>query len=147
VVHQTGPADAERCMQRYRQLGLIDRVTLRPFIEDMAGALSDCALVVGRAGALTLAELAIVGRPAILVPLPTAADDHQSRNAESFSRSGAALVLAERQTSPARLADVLSDLLGDAARRDAMAQAMTVLARPTAAREIVARLERLGARR
>jgi UDP-N-acetylglucosamine--N-acetylmuramyl-(pentapeptide) pyrophosphoryl-undecaprenol N-acetylglucosamine transferase len=147
VVHQTGPADAERCMQRYRDLGLTDRVTIRPFIEDMAAALSDCALVVGRAGALTLAELAIVGRPAILVPLPTAADDHQSRNAQSFSRTGAALVLPERETTPARLADALADLLADAPRRGAMAHAMTILARPTAAQQIVERLEALRTRR
>jgi UDP-N-acetylglucosamine--N-acetylmuramyl-(pentapeptide) pyrophosphoryl-undecaprenol N-acetylglucosamine transferase len=143
VVHQTGPADADRCAQRYRDLGLADRITVRPFIEDMAGALSGAALVVGRAGALTLAELAIVGRPAILIPLPTAADDHQTRNAQSFSRSGAALVLPERETTAARLADALADLLADPARRRAMAQAMTALARPTAARDIVDRLETL----
>jgi UDP-N-acetylglucosamine--N-acetylmuramyl-(pentapeptide) pyrophosphoryl-undecaprenol N-acetylglucosamine transferase len=147
VVHQTGPADAERCTRRYHDLGLGDRVTVRPFIEDMAGALFDADLVVGRAGALTLAELAIVGRPAILVPLPTAADDHQTRNAESFSRSGAALVLAERQTTAVRLAETLTDLLADAPRRRSMAQAMTALGRPAAARDIVDRLEALGSRR
>jgi UDP-N-acetylglucosamine--N-acetylmuramyl-(pentapeptide) pyrophosphoryl-undecaprenol N-acetylglucosamine transferase len=145
IVHQAGPADAIRCGDRYRSLGLAERATVRPFIEDMPGALGEAALVVGRAGALTLAELAIVGRPAVLVPLPTAADDHQSKNAEVFARAGAAVVLAQHRTTPAHLADVLVELLADAPRRQAMAHAMAALARPSAARDVVDRLEELRA--
>src|SRR5438876_399969 len=78
LVHQTGAKDADRCLERYRALELAARVSVRPFIENMAETLAEADLVVGRAGALTLAELAIVGRPAVLIPLPTAADDHQS---------------------------------------------------------------------
>ncbi|MEO8214100.1 MAG: undecaprenyldiphospho-muramoylpentapeptide beta-N-acetylglucosaminyltransferase, partial [Myxococcales bacterium] len=74
LVHQTGPADEARVRARYAELGLSGRVEVRAFIEDMPGALRAASLVVGRAGALTLAELAMVGRPAILIPLPTAAD-------------------------------------------------------------------------
>jgi UDP-N-acetylglucosamine--N-acetylmuramyl-(pentapeptide) pyrophosphoryl-undecaprenol N-acetylglucosamine transferase len=146
IVHQAGPADAVRCADRYRSLGLADRATVRPFIEDMPGALGEAALVIGRAGALTLAELAIVARPAVLVPLPTAADDHQSKNAEVFARAGAAVVLAQHRTTPAHLADVLVELLADATRRQAMAHAMAALARPSAARDVVDRLEELRAR-
>jgi UDP-N-acetylglucosamine--N-acetylmuramyl-(pentapeptide) pyrophosphoryl-undecaprenol N-acetylglucosamine transferase len=141
VVHQTGVADAERCTERYRALSLEHRVSVRPFIEDMAGTLVGASLVVGRAGALTLAELAIVGCPAVLLPLPTAADDHQSKNAEAFARSGAALVLRERETTPAQLAEAIAALLADRPRRQAMARAMSALARPAAAAQIVDRLE------
>jgi UDP-N-acetylglucosamine--N-acetylmuramyl-(pentapeptide) pyrophosphoryl-undecaprenol N-acetylglucosamine transferase len=147
MVHQTGPADAERCAERYKALGLGERVSVRPFIEDMAAALGDAALVVGRAGALTLAELAIVGKPAILIPLPTAADDHQSRNAAAFADAGAAIVVDQRQATAADLAAQIAALMGDAARREAMGRAMSALARPRAAREAVERLEALAQRR
>jgi UDP-N-acetylglucosamine--N-acetylmuramyl-(pentapeptide) pyrophosphoryl-undecaprenol N-acetylglucosamine transferase len=143
LVHQTGPRDADRCTESYRALGLSDKVAVRPFIEDMAAVTAQADLVVGRAGALTLAELAIVGKPAILIPLPTAADDHQTKNAEAFARAGAAVVLAERGTTPARLAEAIASLMADAPRRRAMSLAMTVLARPDAARDVVARLEAL----
>jgi UDP-N-acetylglucosamine--N-acetylmuramyl-(pentapeptide) pyrophosphoryl-undecaprenol N-acetylglucosamine transferase len=100
---------------------------------------------VGRAGALTLAELAIVGRPAVLIPLPTAADDHQSKNAAEFARAGAAVVLDQAQATGAALADLLAALLADPARREAMATAMRGLARPAAATEVVERLAALSA--
>jgi UDP-N-acetylglucosamine--N-acetylmuramyl-(pentapeptide) pyrophosphoryl-undecaprenol N-acetylglucosamine transferase len=143
TVHQTGPADLERCRDRYAALGLAERVTAQPFIEDMAGALAAASLVVGRAGALTLAELAIVGRPAILIPLPTATDDHQTKNAESFAAAGAAHLLTERQTTPARLAESIAELLADDRQREEMALAMKGLGRPHAAREIVDELRAL----
>jgi UDP-N-acetylglucosamine--N-acetylmuramyl-(pentapeptide) pyrophosphoryl-undecaprenol N-acetylglucosamine transferase len=147
LVHQTGAADADRCRERYRALGLGERVAVRPFIEDMAGALAAAGLVIGRAGALTLAELAIVGRPAVLIPLPTAADDHQSRNAAEFEQAGAAVILDQRQASGAALAELLTALLADRARRQSMAAAMRRLARPGAASEVVERLTALSGRR
>jgi UDP-N-acetylglucosamine--N-acetylmuramyl-(pentapeptide) pyrophosphoryl-undecaprenol N-acetylglucosamine transferase len=140
LVHQTGAADADRCLERYRALGLAERVSVRPFIEDMAGALASAGLVVGRAGALTLAELAIVGRPAILIPLPTAADDHQSKNAAEFQQAGAAVVIDQATATGATLADLLEGLLKDGARREGMARAMRSLARPAAAADVVERL-------
>ena len=143
IVHQTGPSDEDRCRERYRALGVADRVNVRPFIDDMAAEYHRASLVVARAGALTLAELAIAGRPAILIPLPTAADDHQSKNAARFAQVGAALVLDQRTFTGAELAQLLRDLLADSARRQAMAEAMRSLARPKAAADIVDRLERL----
>jgi UDP-N-acetylglucosamine--N-acetylmuramyl-(pentapeptide) pyrophosphoryl-undecaprenol N-acetylglucosamine transferase len=119
---------------------------VQPFIEDMPAALGEAALVVGRAGALTLAELAIVGKPVILIPLPTAADDHQSKNAAAFADAGAAVVMDQAQASAATLAATIASLMQDAPRRAAMARAMTALARPTAAREAVERLEALTRR-
>jgi UDP-N-acetylglucosamine--N-acetylmuramyl-(pentapeptide) pyrophosphoryl-undecaprenol N-acetylglucosamine transferase len=111
----------------------------------MATEYHRAGLVVARAGALTLAELAIAGRPAILIPLPTAADDHQSKNAARFAQTGAALMLNQGAVTGAQLAQVLGDLLADSGRRQAMATAMRSLARPKAAAEIVDRLEKLTA--
>jgi UDP-N-acetylglucosamine--N-acetylmuramyl-(pentapeptide) pyrophosphoryl-undecaprenol N-acetylglucosamine transferase len=104
LVHQTGNTDFERIQNRYRELGLEARVEVRPFIDNMAAAYGAADLVIGRAGALTLAELAIVGKPAVLVPLPTAADDHQSKNAACFAEVGAAVVLDQRKASAEELA-------------------------------------------
>jgi UDP-N-acetylglucosamine--N-acetylmuramyl-(pentapeptide) pyrophosphoryl-undecaprenol N-acetylglucosamine transferase len=146
LVHQTGSADLERMAARYRTLGLDSRVTTQAFIDDMAAAYGAADLVIARAGALTLAELAIAGRSAILVPLPTAADDHQSRNAACFAASGAAVVLDQRKASAAELASIVKELAGDPARREAMAAAMRTLARPKAAQDIVERLAKLARR-
>ena len=144
IVHQTGPSDEARVRQRYSELGLTGLVDVRPFIDDMSSALGTADLVVGRAGALTLAELAMVGRPAILIPLPTAAADHQSRNAASFARAGAALVADQASTTPAALARLVADLCADADRRAAMSRLMAKLGRPTAATQIVDELERVA---
>jgi UDP-N-acetylglucosamine--N-acetylmuramyl-(pentapeptide) pyrophosphoryl-undecaprenol N-acetylglucosamine transferase len=144
LVHQTGAADLERMRERYQALGLGERVTVTAFIDDMAAAYAQADVVVARAGALTLAELAIAGKPAILLPLPTAADDHQSKNAARFAAAGAAVVLDQRQASPADLAVALGDLGRDPGRREAMSAAMRGLARPRAAQEIVDRLESLA---
>jgi UDP-N-acetylglucosamine--N-acetylmuramyl-(pentapeptide) pyrophosphoryl-undecaprenol N-acetylglucosamine transferase len=144
LVHQVGAADLDRSLERYRAVGLGDRVEVRPFIEDMAGALGDAALVVGRAGALTLAELAIVGRPAVLIPLPTAADDHQSKNADAFAQAGAAVVIDQRQATGAALATLIDELFADQIRRANMARAMRSLGRPNAAADVVAQLERIS---
>jgi UDP-N-acetylglucosamine--N-acetylmuramyl-(pentapeptide) pyrophosphoryl-undecaprenol N-acetylglucosamine transferase len=145
VVHQTGPSDLDRCKERYRATCVLDRVEARPFIDNMATEYHRASLAVARAGALTLAELAIAGRPAILIPLPTAADDHQSKNAARFAKAGAAIVLNQGTVTGAQLAQLLRDLLANSGRRQAMAAAMRGLARPKAAAEIVDRLEKLTA--
>src|SRR6185437_10838373 len=112
IVHQTGPDEHERMQVHYAALGYQeDRVQVRAFIDDMPAALADAQLVVARAGALTLAELAIMRRPAILVPLPTAADDHQTINAFAFQRAGAALVLQQAEASATRLGDLVAGIL------------------------------------
>lgn len=150
IVHQAGAGDETRVRARYGELGLLDgaqagRIDVRAFIDDMPAALADAALVVGRAGALTLAELAMTGRPAILIPLPTAAADHQSANAAEFARAGAAVVAAQATTTPEALAALLEQLLGDPARLSAMSAAMAAHGRPNATREIVDDLEALVA--
>jgi UDP-N-acetylglucosamine--N-acetylmuramyl-(pentapeptide) pyrophosphoryl-undecaprenol N-acetylglucosamine transferase len=144
LVHQTGSADVERMAERYRTLGLDGRVAAKAFIDDMAAAYAAADLVIARAGALTLAELAIAGKPAILVPLPTAADDHQSKNAGRFAEAGAAMVLDQRKSSAQDLATAVKELARDGQRRIAMSTAMRSLARPRAAQDIVDRLEALS---
>jgi UDP-N-acetylglucosamine--N-acetylmuramyl-(pentapeptide) pyrophosphoryl-undecaprenol N-acetylglucosamine transferase len=144
IVHQTGDAMAEGVRRRYDALGLPATVTA--FIDDMATAYREASLVIGRAGATTLAELAVVGRPAVLVPYPFAIDDHQRRNAEELERAGAAVVVSDQDATPDRLAQVLVALLdGDGAetRIDAMAAAAARLGRPDAAERVVDDLEEL----
>jgi UDP-N-acetylglucosamine--N-acetylmuramyl-(pentapeptide) pyrophosphoryl-undecaprenol N-acetylglucosamine transferase len=144
LVHQAGNADAERMQARYRELGLEARVEIRAFIDNMAAAYGAADLVIARAGALTLAELAIVGKPAILIPLPTAADDHQSKNAAHFERAGAALVLNQRTCAAGDLAAAVAALARDPGKRIAIGKAMHDLAQPSAAEAIVDRLRALA---
>jgi UDP-N-acetylglucosamine--N-acetylmuramyl-(pentapeptide) pyrophosphoryl-undecaprenol N-acetylglucosamine transferase len=147
LVHQTGSADLERIQERYRALGLAEHVVVKAFIEDMATAYAESDLVVARAGALTLAELAIAGRPAIFIPLPTAADDHQRKNAAQFAGAGAALVLDQGTAHAEDLASAITGLAKDHAKRASMGSAMRGLARPQAAQSIVDRLEALSRKR
>jgi UDP-N-acetylglucosamine--N-acetylmuramyl-(pentapeptide) pyrophosphoryl-undecaprenol N-acetylglucosamine transferase len=102
------------------------------FIEDMAAAYAWADLVVCRAGASTVAELAAAGCGAVLVPFPAAVDDHQTRNAEYLTGRGAALRIAERELDARRLADTLRELLGDRARLLRMAEAARTAAWPRA---------------
>lgn len=146
IVHQTGSTDLGRIQGKYRELGLDGRVQVQAFIDNMAAAYGAADLVIGRAGALTLAELAIVGKPAILVPLPTAADDHQTKNAAHFAKAGAALVLNQRTSNAADLAAVIGNLALDRSKRLAMSKAMREIARPRAAEAIVDRLHALAKR-
>jgi UDP-N-acetylglucosamine--N-acetylmuramyl-(pentapeptide) pyrophosphoryl-undecaprenol N-acetylglucosamine transferase len=143
VVHQTGAAEVDRMTLYYDALGLADKVEVRAFIDDMPALLAEAALVIARAGALTLAELAIMGCPAVLIPLPTAADDHQTLNALEFERAGAAVVVSQYETAATQLTDLVAGLLADPARRSGMAEAMRGLARPDATRDIVAELRLL----
>ncbi|MGE0041269.1 MAG: undecaprenyldiphospho-muramoylpentapeptide beta-N-acetylglucosaminyltransferase [Vicinamibacterales bacterium] len=137
IVHQTGERDLERVRDAYRGAGLEARV--EAFIYEMDREVAAADLVVCRAGATTLAELAAAARPAILVPLPTATDDHQRKNAEVVARAGAAEVIDERELTGERLATAIAALAADPARRTAMAAAAGRLARPDAAARIADR--------
>ncbi|MDH5672043.1 MAG: undecaprenyldiphospho-muramoylpentapeptide beta-N-acetylglucosaminyltransferase [Myxococcales bacterium] len=135
IVHQCGEAGVESVTRRYAELGVEAEVT--PFIDDVARAMIDAALVIGRAGATTLAELCAVGRPAVLIPLPTAAEDHQAQNAFALERAGAALAVREADLNVERLAGEVRDLCDDSERRRAMAAAARRRGRPDAAAAIV----------
>ena len=111
----------------------------RSFLYDMGRQLGSADLIVSRAGATTLAEITAAGRAAILIPLPTATDDHQRRNAEAVAASGGAEVLLQKDLTGAILAGRLLALAGDRERRRTMAAAAKALAKPDAARVIVDR--------
>jgi UDP-N-acetylglucosamine--N-acetylmuramyl-(pentapeptide) pyrophosphoryl-undecaprenol N-acetylglucosamine transferase len=144
ITHQTGERDLALVREGYRSAGL--EAAVEPFLFTMGREMSRADVVVSRAGATTLAELAAVGRPAILIPLPTAADDHQRRNAEELVRAGAAECLEERALDGRALATRLLAILRDPARRAAMAAAARRLARPGAASVIVDRAMELAGR-
>ena len=127
----------------YRAAGL--QADVEPFFFDMGRQLGRADLIVCRAGATTLAEVAAAGRPAILIPLPTATDDHQRKNAEALAQAGAAEMLLQRDATGPALAKRILALAGDAAARKRMAGAVRSFARPDAAKVIVDRaLELVG---
>lgn len=130
VRHQTGQQAVLTTQQAYQSVGVAAEVTA--FIEDMASAYAWADLVVARAGALTVSELAAMGRAAILVPYPFAVDDHQTRNAEYLVKVGAAVIIPQTQLTPEALAAQLNPLLstpsllrtrGELARQAAYLQA------------------------
>jgi UDP-N-acetylglucosamine--N-acetylmuramyl-(pentapeptide) pyrophosphoryl-undecaprenol N-acetylglucosamine transferase len=115
-------------------------IHVRPFWDPIATAYAAVDLVVARAGAMTLAELAAWGLPSILIPLPTAAADHQTSNALAFARAGAAIHLPESSLTSEGLAEAINGILEDEARRGAMASAARARGRPDAANAIAERL-------
>ncbi|MEO7158450.1 MAG: undecaprenyldiphospho-muramoylpentapeptide beta-N-acetylglucosaminyltransferase [Vicinamibacterales bacterium] len=141
VTHQTGERDLDLVRTAYQRSGCEARV--EAFIFQIDREMKAADVVIARAGATTLAELAASATPAILVPLPTATDDHQRKNAEVFARAGAAVVIEERDL-PGALGEVLSGLLADPDRRAQMSRAARALARPDAAQRIADRVEQLA---
>jgi len=137
ITHQTGERDVEMVRAGYRAAGI--QADVEPFFYDMGRLLAGADLIVCRAGATTLAEIAAAGRAAILIPLPTATDDHQRRNAEALAAAGAAEMLLQRDATGPALAKRILSLAGDAAARQRMATAARALARPDAAKVIVDR--------
>lgn len=137
VIHQVGAqADAAAIAQTYRAAGVAAEVYT--FIPDMGRCYTAADVVVARAGASTLSELALTSRPAILVPYPLAADNHQEANARAYASAGAARMILDRELDGSRLAGELKGLLQDHMSRSAMATCMRSLATPTAAADIVA---------
>lgn len=135
ITHQTGPADAPWVAARYQQAGVAARV--EPFIQDMAEVYCKADLVLSRSGATTLAELTVAGLPAVLVPYPHAADDHQTANARELAQAGAAVLVPQAELDPGGLATLLAGLLDDPSRLAAMSRAMHAAARPDAAAAVV----------
>jgi UDP-N-acetylglucosamine--N-acetylmuramyl-(pentapeptide) pyrophosphoryl-undecaprenol N-acetylglucosamine transferase len=145
ITHQTGERDLDLVRSAYQRAGLAARV--EAFIFEIDGEMKAADVVIARAGATTLAELAASRRPAILVPLPTSTDDHQRKNAEVFAAAGAAVVIEERDLKTTALGDALGALLGDTERRRQMREAAARLARPDAAERIADRVTELALRR
>lgn len=144
-LHQTGEADLDKVRAAYAARGL--RAEAEAFFDDMGSRYREADLVICRAGATTVAELACAGRGALLVPYPFAADDHQTANARMLERGGAAITILERDLSADGLARTLMEIAGDPERAGEMGRKARALARPDAARVIVDRLDRLASRR
>jgi len=134
LIHQTGQNDEEATKKRYAEKGVEAEVAA--FFTDMAAVYRRADFCLSRAGATTLAELAILGLPAILVPYPYAADNHQERNGNYYVESGGAWMFKQDALTAASLAGHILSLSGDAARRWAMHRSMRLLARPGAAKMI-----------
>ncbi len=130
TVHQCGTADFETLRKKYVDAGLA--IELVPFIDDMASAYRSARLVIGRAGATTISELLALGLPSMLIPLPTAADDHQTKNADEIAQQGAARLLPQQTTTASELAASIVALLNDEQQLRQMREAALRLARPDA---------------
>ncbi|WP_312244558.1 undecaprenyldiphospho-muramoylpentapeptide beta-N-acetylglucosaminyltransferase [Stutzerimonas nitrititolerans] len=135
VFHQAGRQHADITRERYEAAGVTAQVA--PFIKDMASAYAWADLVICRAGALTVCELAAAGLPSFLVPLPHAIDDHQTHNAEYLAKEGAALLLPQATTDAAALAAQLTEVLMQPEKLKAMGATARRLSRPDATRTVV----------
>ncbi|MEW6220077.1 MAG: undecaprenyldiphospho-muramoylpentapeptide beta-N-acetylglucosaminyltransferase [Thermodesulfobacteriota bacterium] len=145
LIHGTGQADLSRVRAAYADLGVSARV--EAFFTDMAEVYRQADLLICRAGATTLAEITLFGLPALFIPYPYAADDHQTRNARLVAGAGGGLVLPQAELTPERLAEALLALLREPARLAAMGRATGSLARPEAADTILDACQELAAQR
>ncbi|MDK8872940.1 UDP-N-acetylglucosamine--N-acetylmuramyl-(pentapeptide) pyrophosphoryl-undecaprenol N-acetylglucosamine transferase [Paracoccus sp. SSJ] len=134
VSHQARAEDAERVIAAYASAGI--SAVVRPFFDDVPQRLADCQLVISRAGASSIADITVIGRPAILIPYAAATGDHQTANARALAESGAGVVLPESVLDAESLRRDMRDILSDSARATAMAAAALTLARPDAAQRL-----------
>ena len=142
IVHQTGERDYNDAQAAYASLK--DAVEVHRFIDDMPAQFAAASLLICRSGASTVAEVTAAGMPAIFVPFPRAADDHQKRNAEALQRAGAAVMIEEDRLTTSSLVETVSSLLADRQRLQAMSNAARKLSHPNAAREIADMAARLA---
>jgi UDP-N-acetylglucosamine--N-acetylmuramyl-(pentapeptide) pyrophosphoryl-undecaprenol N-acetylglucosamine transferase len=142
IIHQTGERDYNDAQAAYQRAGASAEVF--PFINDMPAFFARADLLLCRSGASTVAEIAAAGKPAIFVPFPRAADDHQRVNAQALERAGAAVVLEETRLDDVWLVETVSALLSDRPRLRRMSEAARSLAHPNAARDIAGIAVRLA---
>lgn len=143
IVHQTGVFDLETVKRGYEQAGW-ENVVVTEYISDMVEKFRDADLIISRAGATTCAELAAAGRAALMVPLPTAADDHQRKNAEAMQDAGAAKMVLQKDLDGGRLADEIRELLAAPEWLARMGASARTLARRDAAKAAVDIIESLA---
>lgn len=135
ITHQTGESDYDKVRATYLELGW--RVEVKPFVEQMVDEFAKADLVICRAGATTVAELAAAGKPALMIPFPFAADDHQRKNAEAIERAGAGRMILQAELTPERLAQELLWLTRDPQQLARMAETSKKLGHPDAAAKVV----------
>jgi len=142
VIHQTGQRDFEDVQTAYAKSGISSEV--HKFIDDMPATFARADLLVCRSGASTVGEITAAGKPAVFVPFPRAADDHQNKNARALESAGAAVVVEESTLEPAYLVETISTLLAGPARLATMSAAARSLAHPKAVEEIAAMVNELA---
>ncbi len=143
-LHLTGANDFEKVKSAYAALGL--RAVVKPFLAEMDLALGAATAAVSRAGASSLAEIAAMRLPALLVPLPAAADNHQFFNARIYAMSGAARMLEQTESTPEKVATILVELVEDGSARAKMRAALELWHTPNSAERIAdAMLKKLAA--
>ena len=142
IIHQTGQRDYDHVLAAYQQSGISGEV--HKFIDDMPGTFARADLLVCRSGASTVAEITAAGKPAIFVPFPAAADDHQNVNARALERVGAAVVVEESNLDAAYLVETIAAVIGDARRLQSMSAAAKSLAHPKAVEEIAEMVAQLA---
>jgi UDP-N-acetylglucosamine--N-acetylmuramyl-(pentapeptide) pyrophosphoryl-undecaprenol N-acetylglucosamine transferase len=136
IVHQTGPNDLPKVQESYRQSAFADARVV-PYLDPIADEIAAADLVVCRAGAMTIGELAAIGRASVLVPFGAATNNHQELNARVVEKAGGAVVITEGELSPERLAQTITDVLADPHRADRMGAAAKELAVRDATKSIV----------
>ena len=142
IVHQTGIKELEEVRAAYRA-SAFDDARVVPYLDPIVDEIAATDLVVSRAGAMTIGELAAAGRAAILVPFAAATNNHQELNARVVERAGGATVITESQLSPERLGLAIAEIINDPDRTARMAAAAHTLAAPDATKKIVDLLEKL----
>ncbi len=142
ITHQTGEADFEKIRELYSRSDY-PMADVRPFIANMFEEFARADLVICRAGATTCAELAAAGKASIMIPLPTAADDHQRKNAEALEEGGAAKMLLQADLNGEKLAELIRTTIGDAETLSAMEAAAKAMGRADAAERTADLIEEL----
>jgi UDP-N-acetylglucosamine--N-acetylmuramyl-(pentapeptide) pyrophosphoryl-undecaprenol N-acetylglucosamine transferase len=134
IIHQTGERDFTEAQSAYQAAGFNAEVSA--FITDMPGVFAQADLLVCRSGASTVGEVAAAGKPAIFVPFPRAADDHQKVNAQALVTAGAAAMLEEADLTGTSLAETVAKLFGEPAQLEQMGKAAKALSHPNAAQDV-----------
>jgi UDP-N-acetylglucosamine--N-acetylmuramyl-(pentapeptide) pyrophosphoryl-undecaprenol N-acetylglucosamine transferase len=142
LIHQTGAAAYEELARRFHASGVEGEISA--FLNDMPRAFAAADIVVSRAGMGAVSELAAAGKPSLLIPLPTASDQHQLHNAEAFEKAGAARLILDRDMTGETLVREIGELAADRARLEKMGAAAKAFAKPGAARRAADVLESLG---
>jgi UDP-N-acetylglucosamine--N-acetylmuramyl-(pentapeptide) pyrophosphoryl-undecaprenol N-acetylglucosamine transferase len=142
VAHQARDEDAARAVAGYEAAGV--RAEIAPFFADIPRRLSEAQLVISRSGASSVADISVIGRPAILIPYAAATGDHQTANAKGLSDAAAAVVVQEKVLDAATLAGHIAAILEDPHRAETMARAALGEGKPDATARLVALVEELG---
>ncbi|HEX9162025.1 MAG TPA: undecaprenyldiphospho-muramoylpentapeptide beta-N-acetylglucosaminyltransferase [Thermoanaerobaculia bacterium] len=141
IVHQTGPNELAKVQQAYRTSGAFPNARVVAYLDPIVDEIAAADLVVCRAGAMTIGELAAIGRAAIFVPFAAATNNHQELNARVVEHAGGGVVITEKDLTPERLAMTIAEIISDPARARRMGEAARTLAAPDAAKRIVDSIE------